>query len=124
MSFASQLSVQPGHGYVALSLVFSALTVHLYGGHLVHKARKLYNVTYPKLYADGDDEKAKMFNCVQRGHQNVLENLATHYMLTMVSCGYRPTIAAVACIVRTLGFCSYMKGYATGKPERRATGFY
>ena len=34
-----------------------------------------YNVKYPLLYATGDDEASKTFNCIQRAHQQSLENL-------------------------------------------------
>ena len=39
------------------------------------QARKQYKVFYPALYADKAHNKdADAFNCVQRGHQNTLEN--------------------------------------------------
>ena len=39
-------------------------------------ARIEYNVKLPNLYADKRENKnAVMFNCIQRGHQNFLENL-------------------------------------------------
>lgn len=34
-----------------------------------------YGVKYPALYAPGSDDSANAFNCVQRGHQNSLEQL-------------------------------------------------
>ena len=34
-----------------------------------------YGVKYPALYASGSDDNANAFNCVQRGHQNSLEQL-------------------------------------------------
>ena len=34
-----------------------------------------YGVKYPMLYAPGSDDSANAFNCVQRGHQNSLEQL-------------------------------------------------
>jgi hypothetical protein len=34
-----------------------------------------YGVKYPALYAPGSDANANAFNCVQRGHQNSLEQL-------------------------------------------------
>jgi hypothetical protein len=37
----------------------------------VGAARSKYGVELPKLYAEGDGQKAKEFNCVQRGHQQV-----------------------------------------------------
>eukprot|EP00123_Amoebidium_parasiticum_P019433 comp25398_c0_seq1/m.46991 comp25398_c0_seq1/g.46991 ORF comp25398_c0_seq1/g.46991 comp25398_c0_seq1/m.46991 type:complete len:147 (-) comp25398_c0_seq1:253-693(-) len=124
MSFASQLHLSREHGYVVGALTGSAIIVQIYGAGLVVKARKEYDVKYPKLYADGDSEAATKFNCVQRGHQNVLENIATHYMLTMVSSLYRPGVAAIASGIRALGFVFYMKGYASGKPNGRYKGAF
>ncbi len=34
-----------------------------------------YNVKYPALYAEKGTPNADKFNCVQRAHQNSLENL-------------------------------------------------
>jgi hypothetical protein len=43
----------------------------------VSLARKKYSIKYPDLYANSenckDEESRKLFNCVQRGHQNALE---------------------------------------------------
>jgi MAPEG family len=38
-----------------------------------------YGVKYPALYASGSDDNANAFNCVQRGHQNSLEQLPHFY---------------------------------------------
>jgi MAPEG family len=38
-----------------------------------------YGVKYPALYAPGSDDNANAFNCVQRGHQNSLEQLPHFY---------------------------------------------
>lgn len=38
-------------------------------------ARREYGVAYPAMYAEGDSEGARTFNCVQRAHQNALETM-------------------------------------------------
>ncbi len=55
----------------------------------VMQARKKFAVEYPALYADKDnckDEKAReTFNCIQRAHQNCLENLPTFMGLLAIT---------------------------------------
>eukprot|EP00887_Chlorella_sp_A99_P005485 scaffold1.g5485.t1 len=88
----------------------------------VGKARKKYGVPFPNLYAPQGHEKEKEFNCVQRGHQNSLENLPTFLSLLAVA-GYRfPIPAAVCAAVYLAGRVRYFQGYSTGDPKARYKG--
>jgi len=50
-------------------------------------ARIKYDVKLPNLYADKRENKdAVMFNCIQRGHQNFLENLPQFVSMEGTSC--------------------------------------
>ena len=44
-----------------------------------------YGVKYPALYASGSDDNANAFNCVQRGHQNSLEQLPHFFAVFLPS---------------------------------------
>jgi len=60
---------------LGLSLFVLANTASYLAGRVVC-ARIEYNVKLPNLYANKTENKnAVMFNCIQRGHQNFLENL-------------------------------------------------
>ena len=62
-------------GFVGLALIFNTQVLFYLGGKVM-KARKLYNVEYPTMYATKAENKyAKEFNCYQRGHQNALEGM-------------------------------------------------
>ncbi|OWY93592.1 Microsomal Glutathione S-transferase [Phytophthora megakarya] len=116
-----QVELQPAHGVVPLLVVF-LLFVNFWAGMKVGKARKLYGVDYPQMYADTSDKNAKAFNCVQRGHQNILENIPLSLALLFTSSIYRPQIAVIAGFVRILGFIVYMRGYSSGDPKKRLQG--
>ncbi|KAL4087537.1 hypothetical protein PRIC1_013427 [Phytophthora ramorum] len=118
-----QMELEPAHGYVPLLVVLLQF-VNLWGGIKVGKARKLYGVAYPEMYAEKSDKNAKAFNCVQRGHQNILENIPIFLALLFTSSIYRPQVAAIAGFIRILGFVLYMRGYASGDPKKRMQGAF
>ncbi|GAA6060976.1 hypothetical protein JCM10212_006558 [Sporobolomyces blumeae] len=94
----------------------------------VSKARKAANVQYPAPYADQSvaerDQKAKVFNCTQRSHQNTLENLPI-FLLTLFHSGlYHPRLAAAAGMIWIAGRVGYTIGYSSGEPSKRSTGFF
>lgn len=90
---------------------------------MVIKARKLYHVKYPDLYADADKNKnAKEFNCVQRGHQNSLENLPMFLSLLFTTACRYPISASVLGLVYNLGRLLYFNGYSLGDPQKRYRG--
>ncbi|RLN97481.1 hypothetical protein BBJ28_00003737 [Nothophytophthora sp. Chile5] len=122
---AAQITLQPAHGYIPLLIAGSGLVVY-WAAFKVGAARRKYKIPYPQMYADKDSKNANEFNCVQRAHQNVLENIPVFYALlatsAYVSRVYRPTIAAAAGAVRILGFIVYVKGYTTGDAKKRLRG--
>ncbi|CEG39730.1 GST, gst [Plasmopara halstedii] len=120
---AIQVEIQRAHGFVPL-LVVLVLFVNLWASHKVGKARRLYGIHYPQMYAEQSDKNAKAFNCVQRGHQNFLENIPLFFALNLTSSVYRPEIAAIAAFVRILGFIVYMRGYSSGDPKKRLQGLF
>ena len=72
------------HWYALLGLAgFALANVHSYLSGCVVCARTDYNVKLPNMYADSSDGQksttskanAIQFNCIQRGHQNFVENL-------------------------------------------------
>ncbi|KAG7400886.1 Microsomal glutathione S-transferase 3 [Phytophthora boehmeriae] len=119
----AEIQLQFAHGYIPL-LVVLLLFVNFWCGIKVGKARKLYGIEYPQMYAEKSDKNAKAFNCVQRGHQNVMENIPLFLALLFTSAVYHPSIAAIAGLVRILGFIAYMRGYSSGDPKKRLQGSF
>ncbi|KAF8364858.1 hypothetical protein HHK36_028193 [Tetracentron sinense] len=79
-------------GYVVLVL-YSFLNFWM--TFQVGKARKKYKVFYPTLYAlESENKDAKLFNCVQRGHQNSLEMMPMFFAMLVLGGLHRPLIAA------------------------------
>ncbi|RHY21813.1 hypothetical protein DYB25_001905 [Aphanomyces astaci] len=69
-------TLQREHGYIILVVVL-VVFVNFWAGFKVGAARKRYNIKYPQNFVE--------FNCVQRAHQNVLENLPVFLALLFVS---------------------------------------
>ena len=94
----------------------------MYGASTVMGARKKYNVSYPKMYADGDSKEANAFNCAQRAHQNTLEGLPIT-AVTMIACGtIYPIASASLGAIWSCGRLLYIYGYSNHGPEGRMYG--
>ncbi|XP_031371405.1 microsomal glutathione S-transferase 3 [Punica granatum] len=107
------------YGYVALVLILYCF-LNFWMSFQVGKARKKYKVFYPTLYAtESENKDAKLFNCVQRGHQNSLEMMPTFFMLMILGGIRHPCICTgLGCLYIVSRFF-YFKGYSTGDPENR-----
>jgi len=107
------------YGYVILCIVYAVIN-NIYLAIKVGKARKEYKVLYPAMYSDKHD----IFNCIQRAHQNTLEQLPIFFvMLILVGLAYPKFAAACGAIFVTSRF-SYAWGYYTGDPKKRLNGEY
>ena len=117
-STMSTFNLPAEFGYVILGQI-GAFVALQYMGTQVMKARKEYKVPYPDLYAPPSNEKAKEFNCVQRGHQNALETYPTFIVFNIVGGLFHPVPAAVLSVLWSIGRILYQKGYSTGNPDKR-----
>ncbi|XP_062150902.1 uncharacterized protein LOC133859501 [Alnus glutinosa] len=116
-----ELVLPKEYGYVAIVLVFYCF-LNLWMGAQVGKARKQFKVPYPTLYASESENKdAKLFNCVQRGHQNSLEMMPMFFMLMILGGMRHPCACAGLGLLYTVTRFFYFKGYATGDPQKRLT---
>ncbi|GFQ07444.1 microsomal glutathione s-transferase 3 [Phtheirospermum japonicum] len=107
------------YGYVVLVLVFYCC-LNLWMSFQVGGARKKYKVPYPTMYAiEAENNDAKLFNCVQRGHQNSLEMMPVFFTLMILGGIRHPLISASLGVVYSVGRFFYFKGYATGIPQKR-----
>eukprot|EP00201_Polytomella_parva_P007361 CAMPEP_0175078842 /NCGR_PEP_ID=MMETSP0052_2-20121109/24415_1 /TAXON_ID=51329 ORGANISM="Polytomella parva, Strain SAG 63-3" /NCGR_SAMPLE_ID=MMETSP0052_2 /ASSEMBLY_ACC=CAM_ASM_000194 /LENGTH=120 /DNA_ID=CAMNT_0016348953 /DNA_START=150 /DNA_END=512 /DNA_ORIENTATION=+ len=95
-------------------------------GFKVGQARKKFNIKYPHLYADKDncpnEKNRNEFNCVQRGHQNSLENQPI-FLALLICAGLKyPVASASLGAVYLAGKIAYFNGYSTGIPNKRLIG--
>ncbi|XP_052491069.1 uncharacterized protein LOC105790394 isoform X1 [Gossypium raimondii] len=109
------------YGYVAL-VVVAYCFLSIWMGIQVGMARKKYKVYYPTLYAlESENKDAKLFNCVQRGHQNSLEMMPMFFVLMILGGMAHPCISAALGLFYTVTRYFYFTGYSTGDPQKRLT---
>ncbi|KAL6228334.1 PREDICTED: microsomal glutathione S-transferase 3-like [Fragaria vesca subsp. vesca] len=107
------------YGYVVMVVVLYSF-LNFFMAAKVGMARKKYKVFYPTMYASESDNKdAKVFNCVQRGHQNSLEMMPLFFVFLVLGGLRHPCIAAVLGLLYTVSRYFYFKGYSTGDPQKR-----
>jgi glutathione S-transferase len=75
--------------------------------------------SYPKLYAEGFSTEAKLFNCVQRGHQQPFETYTQFVALSLIGGIRFPITVSFAGVIWILARFMWAEGYATGEPSRR-----
>lgn len=86
-------------------------------------ARRKFKVPYPIMYADEKEHKdAKIFNCVQRAHQNTLELLPAFMAALLVGGLEFPRTAAALGAIHFLARIQYFKNYSVGDPSKRFAG--
>nr|KAJ0220959.1 hypothetical protein LSAT_V11C200076190 [Lactuca sativa] len=107
------------YSYIILTIITYCF-VNLYMLLQVNKARKKYHVSYPALYAtEADTKDYKLFNCIQRGHQNSLESLPIFFVLMVLGGFKHPVICSCLGLVYTVTRFFYFKGYSSGDPKGR-----
>lgn len=113
------LEVPAEYGYVVLVAVGSAFML-VWKSIKVGQARKKYNVQYPTMYSTDKNE----FNCVQRAHQNTLENYPQFLTFLLLGGIQHPLVTAIGGTVWIAGRIVYAKGYYTGDPKKRTRGSF
>ncbi|VUZ42084.1 unnamed protein product [Hymenolepis diminuta] len=95
-----------------------SFAVHLFLGGRVMKARRAIDFPAPNMYHPTNME----FNCIQRAHQNYLENIPFFLSGLFIGGLYCPVGATFLGSVYLFGRICYYKGYISGDPSKRRRG--
>ncbi|KAI0257024.1 hypothetical protein BJV78DRAFT_1159704 [Lactifluus subvellereus] len=118
----STIYVPTGFSWVTASLL-SVATLLQWQSLAVGGARRRAKIPYPRAYAEKAEQEASkdamVFNCMQRAHQNTLENAPVIVTTTLISALHYPIPAAVGCGLWTLSRIIYTLTYGTGEPRKR-----
>ncbi|XP_064648894.1 glutathione S-transferase 3, mitochondrial-like isoform X3 [Lineus longissimus] len=108
-----------GYAFVVMTGVASGI-VNAWHMSQVMKARKEHKIEYPALYSPTNND----FNCVQRAHQNYLENQPQFLMILFLGGLQYPKISAAAGMIYLAGRVAYAIGYSSGDPSKRRRGAF
>ena len=100
------MSLPADYGYVIMTGV-GAIFMVMWKGIRVGKARKEHGVQYPDMYSPDNKVILKtieisilytqVFNCIQRAHQNTLENLPQFMFLLTMGWSLTPSTFLTCC---------------------------
>ncbi|KAK7107080.1 glutathione S-transferase 3, mitochondrial-like [Littorina saxatilis] len=113
------LSIQGDYGYVIFVAVSTWVLLNWLAMQVM-KARKKYEVPYPTLYSPTSHD----FNCVQRAHQNTIENMPMFLVFLLLAGLYLPRLSAFFGVVYLSSRVVYAFGYYTGDPSKRNRGVF
>ena len=89
------------------------------GGFAMHDARAASHLVIPPHLQDlVSDETAYAFNCIQRGHQNFLEQVPCFVPLIIINWFTFPLIAGICGIAWVILKVGYFVGYSQGVSSR------
>lgn len=120
MPFA--LTVPDGYGYSVIIALGLLPVLGIVQGAVVTTLRPAAKVPYPNAYATHEQAKnskdAHKFNCAQRAHANLLENMPQTMAGILFSGLFYPRAAPALALVWLLSRILYAYGYITGsKPN-------
>lgn len=75
--------------------------------------------SYPKLYAEGFSKNAKLFNCVQRAHQQAFETYPQFLAMSLLGSLQFPISVSLAGLLWNYSRVQWASGYASGEPSKR-----
>jgi len=113
------IGIPNGYGYVVLTAIGSVFLV-TWKAIKVGQARQEHKVPYPAMYSL--DNVA--FNCIQRAHQNTLENYPQFLALLLIGGLEMPYFCTLGGMIWICGRIAYAQGYYTGDPRKRARGTF
>lgn len=113
------VNVPADYGYCVFVAVGSSFVL-AWKAMRVGAARKKYNIPYPTMYSPDNNT----FNCIQRAHQNTLENYPQFLWMLLVGGLEMPRFCAVGGAIWCLGRIAYALGYSTGDPKKRMNGAF
>jgi glutathione S-transferase len=71
------------------------------------------------MYAEGFSKDAKLFNCVQRGHQHALETYTQFVVLSALGGLKYPITTVLGGLLWFVARVQWAEGYKTGEPSKR-----
>jgi len=73
----------------------------------------------PNMYVDGHTENARLFNCLQRGHQQALETYSQFLVFSVLGGMRFPLFTTCSGLLWVYARGKWAEGYSSGKPENR-----
>ncbi|KAI3424441.1 hypothetical protein D9Q98_009993 [Chlorella vulgaris] len=118
------IALRDEHGFVLAAVVWSILLHHFWMASFVVNARKKFGISYPNMYAPPAHKNRNEFDCIQRAHQNSLENQPAFLILLLLAGLRFPVSASIAGAVYLLGRVVYVLCYSGGDPKARYRGAF